>query len=305
MLKYNKGFTLIELLAVIIILAVIALISTPVVLNVIENVKLKSIVNSCYGVMEGAKYKYTESLLTDATITSGSAVALILSGEKPITGTWIMDDSKIIIDNVSFKSMPGYVCTNKNTKNNEVVCSKGDAEIITIDAKDVSYTNIEYTECTNVDCALNELYNIEKISSINPDVINPETQPSIDSNYTMTSIVGVTDTEAPTCELYYVKAVSNGIQASFSCTDDSGVPILRSLFDSTTSKSAATFDNIGTFKNGSVSGNTKTVISIWNTNNTVSKPTPGICYYFRYGAQDSEGNFSTYVTNICYKGFSE
>ena len=35
----KKGFTLIELLAVIIILAVIALIATPVVLNVIENSK--------------------------------------------------------------------------------------------------------------------------------------------------------------------------------------------------------------------------------------------------------------------------
>ena len=33
----KKGFTLIELLAVIVILAVIALIATPMILNVIEN----------------------------------------------------------------------------------------------------------------------------------------------------------------------------------------------------------------------------------------------------------------------------
>ena len=39
----KKGFTLIELLAVIIILAVIALIATPVVLNVTENSKKRSI----------------------------------------------------------------------------------------------------------------------------------------------------------------------------------------------------------------------------------------------------------------------
>ena len=133
------------------------------------------------------------------------------------------------------------------------------------------------------------------------------TQPSIDidHNFTMTQINGTTDTTAPTCELYYVRAVSNGIQASFSCTDDSGVPTLRSLFDSTTSKSAQTFDNIGTLKNGSVSGNTKTVVSTWNVNNAISQPTPGTCYYFRYGAKDAENNFSTYVTNVCYKGFSE
>ena len=127
----------------------------------------------------------------------------------------------------------------------------------------------------------------------------------IDSNYTMTNIVGTTDTEAPTCELYYVVPVSNGIRASFSCTDNSGAPIVRSLFDSTTEKSAATFDTIGTLKSGSISGNTKIVISTWNVNNPISQPTPGTCYYFRYGGQDAEGNFSTYVTNICYRGFSE
>ena len=35
----NKGFTLIELLAVIIILAIIALIATPIILNVIDDAK--------------------------------------------------------------------------------------------------------------------------------------------------------------------------------------------------------------------------------------------------------------------------
>ena len=35
----KKGFTLVELLAVIVILAIIALITTPLILNVIENAK--------------------------------------------------------------------------------------------------------------------------------------------------------------------------------------------------------------------------------------------------------------------------
>ena len=37
------GFTLIELLAVIIVLAIIALIATPIIFNVIENAKIKSL----------------------------------------------------------------------------------------------------------------------------------------------------------------------------------------------------------------------------------------------------------------------
>ena len=40
--KKKIGFTLIELLAVIIVLAIIALIATPIIFNVIENAKLKS-----------------------------------------------------------------------------------------------------------------------------------------------------------------------------------------------------------------------------------------------------------------------
>ena len=35
----NKGFTLIELLAVIVILAIIALIATPIIINIIEDSK--------------------------------------------------------------------------------------------------------------------------------------------------------------------------------------------------------------------------------------------------------------------------
>lgn len=155
----KKGFTLIELLAVIIILAIIALIATPIVLNVIENAKLKSLENSCYGVIDGAKFVYTESLLTDTVVTTGSVKTLNLSGEKPLTGTWTMNDSVIIIKDVTFASMPKYVCTNENTENNKVVCSKGDVDTGSINAVDVSYTNEKYTECTNVACSLNELYN--------------------------------------------------------------------------------------------------------------------------------------------------
>ena len=127
---------------------------------------------------------------------------------------------------------------------------------------------------------------------------------SVDENYTMTKIVGTTDTTAPTCNLDYVTAVSNGIRASFSCTDESGTPEISSLFDSTTSKTAETFENIGTIKNGIVNGNTRSVVSTWTTNNSVSIPTRGTCYYFRYGARDSSGNYSTYVTDKCYTGFN-
>lgn len=52
MKKNTKGFTLVELLAVIVILAIIALIATPIILNVIDSAKKNAAVNSAYGYME-------------------------------------------------------------------------------------------------------------------------------------------------------------------------------------------------------------------------------------------------------------
>ena len=126
----------------------------------------------------------------------------------------------------------------------------------------------------------------------------------VDENYTMKKIVGTTDTTAPECTLDYVVPVSNGIRASFSCTDESGAPSITSMFDSTTSLAAKEYENIGTDKKGIVSGNTRSIVSTWTTNDPVSVPTKGKCYYFRYGGKDSSGNYSTYVTKSCYKGFS-
>ena len=72
----NKGFTLIELLAVIVILAIIALISTPIIIGVIENARNKAAVNSAYGVIDAAKLAYTESILSSTTSISGNVADL-------------------------------------------------------------------------------------------------------------------------------------------------------------------------------------------------------------------------------------
>ena len=65
----NKGFTLIELLAVIVILAIIALIATPIILGIINDAREQAKRRSAELVYTGVEYAYTTSLYkgTDGT----------------------------------------------------------------------------------------------------------------------------------------------------------------------------------------------------------------------------------------------
>ena len=59
----KNGFTLIELLAVIIVLTIIALIATPVIINVINSAKDKSDLESVHGILDSARLYYSESMM--------------------------------------------------------------------------------------------------------------------------------------------------------------------------------------------------------------------------------------------------
>ena len=61
----KKGFTLIELLAVIVILAIVALIATPLILNVIEESRKNAFKNSAYGLIEAVELDYAKDIMED------------------------------------------------------------------------------------------------------------------------------------------------------------------------------------------------------------------------------------------------
>ncbi len=67
-----KGFTLIELLAVIVILAIIALIATPIVLSIIEDSKSSSILRSADFYLDGLELSIANSILENKNITDGT-----------------------------------------------------------------------------------------------------------------------------------------------------------------------------------------------------------------------------------------
>ena len=81
----NKGFTLIELLAVIVILAIIALIATPIVLGIIEDSRESAKINSAQFMIDGVQtayaVSYTKSYADDASTSDIDETKL--AGELP------------------------------------------------------------------------------------------------------------------------------------------------------------------------------------------------------------------------------
>ena len=65
-MKNKKGFTLIELLAIIVILAIIAVITTPIILNVIENAKKGAAQDSALGYKDAVHKYYASRLSIDS-----------------------------------------------------------------------------------------------------------------------------------------------------------------------------------------------------------------------------------------------
>ena len=116
MKEKNKGFTLVELLAVIVILALIALIATPIILNVINDAKKQAAKDSAYGYMDAVEKYIVSSELEDKSIQDGTyrveelnSMGVSVKGSTP-------DNGNIEIKNSSVKSydigIDGYVVSN-------------------------------------------------------------------------------------------------------------------------------------------------------------------------------------------------
>lgn len=105
----EKGFTLIELLAVIVILALIALVSTPIILNLIDNVRIEAVKSNAYGIADAAEYQFIQKSLTgglhyDLTFTykdgllatDESEITLEYKGERPKEGIIIANQGGMV-----------------------------------------------------------------------------------------------------------------------------------------------------------------------------------------------------------------
>ena len=119
MKEKNKGFTLVELLAVIVILALIALIATPIILNVINDAKKQAAKDSAYGYMDAVEKYIVSSELEDESIQDGIYSVEDLNKKISVKGS-TPDNGNIEIKNSSVKSydigIDGYVVSNGEVK---------------------------------------------------------------------------------------------------------------------------------------------------------------------------------------------
>lgn len=98
----KNGFTLFELLAVIVVLALIALISTPIILNVIDSAKKGSFKETVNGVIRSANSYYAASLTdnTKASNITGTVNVIDLldtNGDVPDGEVYINADGEIAL----------------------------------------------------------------------------------------------------------------------------------------------------------------------------------------------------------------
>ena len=113
----KKGFTLIELLAVIVILAIIALIATPIVLNIIKDTRESAGLRSAEMYLDAVEQavsiekmnntKFNPSACTikeDGNLNcEGTNVQVEVKGEKPINGNITFSKGKITKIRLEYK----------------------------------------------------------------------------------------------------------------------------------------------------------------------------------------------------------
>ena len=121
-MRENKGFTLIELLAVIVILAIIALIATPVILGIIEDSRKSANERSAEMIKAGVQNAYTSYLMAH-------------NGEKPaavtdflVTPYFTVDSATASADSIITNDVSCTVAANSTSGKIVITCTGTFAE---------------------------------------------------------------------------------------------------------------------------------------------------------------------------------
>ena len=129
-MKNKKGFTLIELLAVIVVLAIIALIATPIVMNTIKNAKKGAAERSADNYVKAVEQKVAESRIDGTKIANGTYNIQPDGNLCPASGCGENNKDKITIDMSGTKPSGGTVkILNGGVSQNETTMTVGNYNV--------------------------------------------------------------------------------------------------------------------------------------------------------------------------------
>ena len=120
-MRNKKGFTLIELLAVIVILAIIALIATPVVLGIIEDSRQSAKINSAQFMIDGVQTAYAVAYTKSYEADESKGITAKVAGAVPT-----LEHIKEAID---FKSAEADIKTDAETGKDYLVTTTNDGAV--------------------------------------------------------------------------------------------------------------------------------------------------------------------------------
>ena len=181
----TKGFTLIELLAVIVILAIIALIATPIILGIISDARTQARKRSAELVYKGVEYAYTQTILTSANGTDFTLTDLNNKLKiENVTSTTVNGDTLEIV------TKDGVYCgVTKNTSTNsiDVVCGTDDEDFTqddVMETKSIVYSSSSAQSGETQDFSFRPQYykaNTETLS-VGDVLVNGSTTAPVDTN---------------------------------------------------------------------------------------------------------------------------
>ena len=129
----KKGFTLIELLAVIVVLAVIALIATPIVLNLVKTAKIGSAEQSITGYVKAVENTIIKDMINNKEVSDGTykydSIEADISGKRPTSGEYIVKNGRVESGNFC---VDGYYIEYKNSTskyNKDKECNNSNSSV--------------------------------------------------------------------------------------------------------------------------------------------------------------------------------
>ncbi len=127
----KKGFTLIELLAVIVVLAIIALIATPIVMNTIKNAKKGAAERSADSYIRQVETAVAEARLDNKIVPDGTYQ---IDEEGNLTGD-LLPDGKLKIEMNGKKPTSGTITISNGEVENSSTMTIGDYSLVYSDNK--------------------------------------------------------------------------------------------------------------------------------------------------------------------------